>query len=270
MKMTSALVLLFFSVLGGGVLGEAGVQTRLELDWIRIPAGTFLMGCVDSDAACLDTERPQHEVTFLAPFEIMASEVTVIEYAEFVRSDGQGNPPAPDFPQTSEHPVVLVSWGDAAAFCVWADARLPTEAEWEYAARGGRSGLIYAWGNEPSRDYANYGAEECCSGATGGADIWRNTAPVRSFPPNDFGVYDMTGNVWEWVDGWLDDDDYRRSPAVDPPGASSGYARIARGGSWLNFPGVLRTSVRLPFAETGQTSNVGVRCARDVVVAVAD
>jgi len=252
----------------GAALQPGAVQAA-DLGWVRVPAGTFSMGCVEADTSCLDNEHPRHEVTFLQPFELMAAEVTVGQYARFPLDTGYPSPPEPDYRQTDRHPVVLLSWDDAVAFCAWAGVRLPTEAEWEYAARGGRMGLVYGWGNEASRDRANYGAEQCCAGATGGADGWLNTGPVRSFPPNDFGLYDMAGNVWEWVGGWLDDDYYGSSPSIDPPGAATGYARIARGGSWLNFPAALRTSVRLPFAQTGQTSNIGVRCARDVRAVVA-
>ena len=247
---------------------QPGAQAA-DLGWVRVPAGTFLMGCVEADTACLDNEHPRHEVTFLQSFELMAAEVTVGQYAWFVIDTGYPFRSQPDYRQTARHPVVLLSWDDAVAFCAWAGVRLPTEAEWEHAARGGRTGLVYGWGNEVSRDRANYGADQCCAGATGGADRWLTTAPVRSFPPNDFGFYDMAGNVWEWVGGWLDDDYYGASPSIDPPGAAAGYARIARGGSWLNFPAAVRTSVRLPFAQTGQTSNIGVRCARDVRAAVA-
>ena len=257
------------ATLSGAASSTISVQAAADLGWVRVPAGTFLMGCVEADTGCLDNERPRHEVTFLAPFELMAAEVTVGQYLRFVTDTGYPRPAAPDYRQTSRHPVVLLSWDDAVAFCTAAGASLPTEAEWEYAARGGRTGRVYGRDNEMSRDWANYGADQCCAGATGGADQWLSTAPVRSFPPNEFGLYDMAGNVWEWVGDWLDDDYYGSSPSIDPPGAATGYARIARGGSWLNFPAALRTSVRLPFAQTGQTSNIGVRCARDVPAALA-
>ena len=252
-----------------GAASQPGAVQAAGLGWVRVPAGTFSMGCVEADTSCLDNEHPRHEVTLLQPFELMAAEVTVGQYARFVTDTGYPLLSEPDYRQTDRHPVVLLSWDDAVAFCAWAGVRLPTEAEWEHAARGGRTGQVYGWGNEVSRDRANYGADQCCAGATGGADRWPTTAPVRSFPPNDFGLYDMAGNVWEWVGGWLDEDYYGTSPSINPPGAAAGYARIARGGSWLNFPAALRTSVRLPFAQTGQTSNIGVRCARDVQVAVA-
>ena len=252
-----------------GAASQPGAVQAAGLGWVRVPAGPFSMGCVEADTSCLDNEHPRHEVTLLQPFELMAAEVTVGQYARFVTDTGYPLLSEPDYRQTDRHPVVLLSWDDAVAFCAWAGVRLPTEAEWEHAARGGRTGQVYGWGNEVSRDRANYGADQCCAGATGGADRWPTTAPVRSFPPNDFGLYDMAGNVWEWVGGWLDEDYYGTSPSINPPGAAAGYARIARGGSWLNFPAALRTSVRLPFAQTGQTSNIGVRCARDVQVAVA-
>ena len=253
----------------GTAAPNVALQVAADLGWVRVPAGTFVMGCVEADTGCLDNEHPRHEVTFLQPFELMAAEVTVGQYARFVTDTGYPLLSEPDYRQTDRHPVVRLSWDDAVAFCAWAGVRLPTEAEWEHAARGGRTGQVYGWGNAVSRDRANYGADQCCAGATGGADRWLNTAPVRSFPPNDFGLYDMAGNVWEWVGGWLDDDYYGTSPSINPPGAAAGYARIARGGSWLNFPAALRTSVRLPFGQTGQTSNIGVRCARDVQAAVA-
>ena len=241
-------------------LAPASAQ-RIELPWVTIPAGSFRMGCVPGDEACLGSERPRHEVT-LSAFELMATEVTVAQLAEFAAAVGAGPPPQPDFPQAPDHPAVHLTWHAAAAFCDWVGGRLPTEAEWEYAARAGHDGRLFWWGDELTRDYANFGDVECCRGATGDADTWVNTAPVGSFPANDFGLHDMTGNVWEWVDGWITPT-YPAGPRTDPQPADDGYLRVMRGGSWLNYPGVLRLSVRLPFSADGHTSNVGARCARD-------
>ena len=254
------------AALGMVVTAVPGAAQEIDLPWVTIPGGTFRMGCVPDDAACLDSERPRHDVT-LSTFDLLETEVTVGQYAAFVAATGYAPPAAPDYPQALDHPAVHMTWHDADAFCDWTGGRLPTEAEWEYAARAGHDGRLYWWGDELTRDYANFGAAQCCSGATGGADAWLNTAPVGSFPPNDFGLYDMTGNVWEWVDGWITPS-YPAGPLIDPQPPETGYLRIMRGASWLNFPNVLRLSVRLPFSADGHTSNVGARCARDAQVLV--
>ena len=239
----------------------------VDLPWVRVEAGTFQMGCVPDDPFCLESERPRHEVT-LSAFDLMETEVTVGQYDRFVQTIGYARPEEPDFPQGRAHPVVHLAWNDAAVFCAWASARLPTEAEWEYAARGGSDGTIFWWGNQLTRDYANFGHTECCVGTTGGADTWVNTAPVGSFPANGLGFHDISGNVWEWVDGWIDDF-YTDAPVTNPQPSESGRLRVMRGASWLNYPEVWRLSVRLAFSAEAHTSNVGVRCARDVPVAVA-
>ena len=242
--------------------GSLAGQASIDLGWVRIDPGSFQMGCVPTDMACRDDEQPRHEVTISTPFDVMATEVTVAQYARFVQATGHPSPPRADFPQGWDHPVVLVTWPAAAAFCDWAGGRLPTEAEWEFAARAGHAARIYWWGDELSRDWANFGTDECCNGAAAGADQWVHTAPVGSLPPNDFGLHDVAGNVWEWVADWHGG--YPMGATVDPRGAGQGFGRIARGGSWLNVPGVLRVSVRLVFSPNGRTSNVGMRCARDL------
>lgn len=246
----------------------SAAQPPLELPWVQIPAGTFHRGCVPADGACLDDERPRHEVTVSRPFELMATEVTVGQYLTFARITKRPLPRQPNFQQTGSHPMVYIDWQDAAEFCDWVGGRLPTEAEWEYAARGGHADHVYWWGNELSSDQANFGTNVCCDGAIDGADRWLKTSPVASFPPNDFGLYDMTGNVWEWVADWHAP--YRTDAVVDPVGPAAGLGRVARGGSWLNDPLVLRLSVRLMFDPRGQTGNIGTRCARARPTLLAD
>lgn len=244
---------------------RSGAQ-EVELPWVRVEAGTFQMGCVPDDPFCLETERPRHKVT-LSAFDLMETEVTVSQYGQFVQMAGHAQPEEPDFPQEPDHPVVHLDWDDAATFCAWAGGRLPTEAEWEYAARGGSEGTIFWWGNQLTRDYANFGHSECCSGTAGGADNWVNTAPIGSFPANGLGFYDISGNVWEWVNGWMDDF-YTDEPVTNPQPSEAGQLRVIRGASWLNYPEVWRLSVRLAFSGEAHTSNIGVRCAREATGAI--
>lgn len=241
-----------------GMAAQARPPAGFNLGWVQIPGGTFEMGCVPGDDDCGEEELPRHLVTISRPFELMAREVTVGQFRAFAEATGYEPAPPPRFAQTDNDPVVNVSWDDAAAFCEWAGGRLPTEADWEHAARGGDNRRIYPWGNEPSHDAANYGTDDCCGGLAAGADRWENTAPGGAFAPNGYGLFDMGGNVWEWVADWFEP--YGPEPVTDPGGPSGGELHTARGGSWLNVPAALRASGRLPFS--GQISNVGFRCAR--------
>ena len=140
--------------------------------------------------------------------------------------------------------MVKVTWGEAQAFCEWGGGRLPTEAEWALAARGGAGGLKYPWGNDRTHDEANYWK-------TGGCDQWKHTAPVGSFPGNGYGLYDMAGNVYEWVADWFDPEYYSTSTTIDPSGPG-----------FIN-PCVLRTSARLRDDSGSRRIDVGFRCVRD-------
>jgi formylglycine-generating enzyme required for sulfatase activity len=226
---------------------------------VRIPEGEFLMGADDAEP----DERPAHRV-FVSAYEIAIHAVTNDEYAVFVRETGHRGPGIYELPLLvteggtdreqlfrrvgttyawqdvvppdgrGAHPVTLVRFEDALAYCQWlsrttgATYRLPTEAEWEKATRGGFEGRRYPWGNTPDVSMANFLPDP-------GLKAQRGTQPVGSYPPNGYGLYDMIGNVWEWTLDWYSPDYYGSCPGRDPLGPADGRLRIVRGGAWSVF-----------------------------------
>jgi sulfatase modifying factor 1 len=253
------------------------------LDLARIPAGEFLMGAADAG----EDERPVHRL-YLSEFFIGRFPVTNDEYARFVRATGHpapairvlplittggrddlfkelaapyiwvdGEPPA----GRGSHPVVLTRYEDALAYCSWLSeavgrgARLPTEAEWEKAARGGVDGLRYPWGDEIDPSACNFLADVSTKRQ-------RGTRPTGTFAPNSYGLYDMAGNVWEWVSDWYASDYYAWSEARDPRGPRAGTMRIVRGGSWVNEDvAMLRCAYRHRVPPDTYAYSIGFRIA---------
>ena len=203
---------------------------------VLVPAGEFTMGSPTGDP----DERPPHQV-YLDSFLIDTYEVTVGQYAAFLQETG--NHPPSDWKAMNQfshqkRPVSNVDWADAAAYCKWAGKRLPTEAEWEKAARG-TDGRLYPWGNEqPTPRHANY--EQAGSNSHGAL------APVGLFEAgkSPYGLYDMAGNAWEWVSDWYDHGYYQASPPKNPEGPPTGGFKVIRGGSWNSSSRVLRSSDR--------------------------
>lgn len=242
-------------VTAGPIPAAAAVE---KIQFRQIPAGTFTMGCTPSDSECDPDESPPHRVTLSKAFMMAQTETTNAQYGRCI-AEGACSAPTPsnDYndPGKHDHPVVNVTWDDAKTFCRWAGARLPTEAEWEYAARGGRTESRYPWGASISHDSANYKE-------TGGRDQWSGTSPVGSFEPTGYGLYDMSGNAWEWVADWYGD--YSQTDVRNPSGPSSGPRRVLRGGSWSSVPRWLRVSFRVRGAPGYRLGSDGFRCARNV------
>ena len=238
-------------------------------EMVRIPAGKFTMGSTEEDR-----EKPVHEVV-LGDYCIDKYPVTNAQYRKFCDATGRDYPPNPDFTgmpdyftKNVDYPVLCASWEDARAYCEWAGKRLPTEAEWEKAARG-QDARKYPWGNaEPDGTQCNFADKR--SGMPWADknvdDDYARTSPVRQYPAgaSPYGVMDMAGNVWEWCNDWYADDCYKTSPAEDPKGPDSGSYRVLRGGSWGNLPGDLRCAYRYGSGPSNRGGGIGFRCAVDV------
>jgi formylglycine-generating enzyme required for sulfatase activity len=250
-------------------------------DLARVPAGDFLMG--SSDAA--EDERPVHRV-YVSEFFVGRFPVSNEEYARFVRDTERPAPAVHTLPMIAggsrgaafqelaapyvwtngrppagrgSHPVVLVRFEDALAYCEWLSGqlgrpvRLPTEAEWEKAARGGVDGRKFPWGDDVDASRANYLTDPL-------AKHQRGTRPTGTYPPNPYGLCDMAGNVWEWVSDWYAPEYYAASEPRDPKGPDSGAMRIVRGGSWVNADvRSMRCACRHPVPPDTYAYSIGFR-----------
>ncbi len=219
-----------------------------------VPAGEFTMGSVTGDA----DEQPVRRV-YVDAFSMDRYQVSVGQYAKFLEATSQSAPPDWSIMNKSRHqsrPVVNVDWADADAYCTWAGKRLPTEAEWEKAARGA-DGRTYPWGNElPTAFHANMKKEK-----------WSDhyvLSPVGMYEEgkSPYGIYDMAGNVWEWVSDWYDPDYYASSSSKNPTGPLKGQSKVIRGGSWGSGPRDLRSSDRDTHVPSARGLGTGFRCAR--------
>jgi formylglycine-generating enzyme required for sulfatase activity len=250
-------------------LGQAGDPRLEQHDWVRVDGGKFRMGAQKpDDPEAFEDESPVHQVE-VSPFFIGRYPVTVFEYDPFVagggyaekkfwKAGGYGEFATPGHWQQQlrypNRPVVEVRWYEANAYCAWAKGRLPTEAEWECAARGGREGVHYPWGSqEPDRFRANYG-----QGGPG------QPTPVGMYPEGATlqGIHDLAGNVWEWTADWWGG--YSEAAARNPKGPEKGEAKVIRGGAWGESPWWLRVSGRHRDDAVVRDDNVGFRCVRDI------
>jgi sulfatase modifying factor 1 len=244
-------------------------------DMVLIPAGSFIMGSdkkVDRNA--YSAELPQRTV-YLDAYEIDKFEVTTVQYLKFVLA--KGLPPLIDwqydggnFQETmAGHPVMHVSWDDAAAYCTWAGKRLPTEAEWEKAARG-EDGRIYPWGNQPAGlSRSNYGRSGLSGPVRDRPERLLLYPPIISVDKYDnavgpYGTFQMAGNVAEWVADWYDKEYYKIAPDRNPKGPEKGTQRGFRGGGWIDSTPSVRAAQRNGTDPNTKMNWMGFRCARDV------
>jgi formylglycine-generating enzyme required for sulfatase activity len=211
-----------------------------------------MMGCSPGDNDCEKDEKPSHQVTISKGFWIGQTEVTVGAFKRFAAATERPMPDAPNFNKgwaNDRMPIVNVTWNDAHDFCAWAGARLPTEAEWEYAARGESTEARYGSIDEVAWYSVNSGGQ---------------THPVGEKRANGFGLYDVLGNVWEWVNDWYDQNYYQNSASQDPSGPTGGQQRVLRGGAWVSVPWVVRVSFRSSYNPANRNYINGVRCGGEV------
>ncbi len=306
-KQNVTFITLFFASLTASFVSTAKESAPEGMNYI--PGGTFHMGYENGHA----DEAPVHTVT-LDSFFMDNHEVTNREFAEFVEAtnyitqaekDGyawsylkgendfkqiQGanwrHPHGPDtsYKNRLDHPVVCVSWEDAKAYAEWAGKRLPTEAEWEYAARAG--GMLHYQAGTQSQLAQQNSIQDSLQDLSPSqvlfrqANFWQGTwpeknrledehfytSPVGKYSPNDYGLHDFLGNVWEWCHDWYAADYYQHSPEKNPTGPESGTTRVARGGSWFcsaNYCSAYTTHFRGGSPPTHTFNNVGFRCAKD-------
>jgi iron(II)-dependent oxidoreductase len=253
----------------GGYVGHPHLQVKCakppivtETKRMTVPAGTFTMGCnAGVDGECRPDEMPPHQVR-LDAFEIDVTEVTQGQYYGCVDAGKCGSPSCDWDPcedgKRKDHPVVCVDYRDVTAYCAWKGLRLPTEAEWEHAARGD-DGRKYPWGNDGlDCVHANFAG---CPGPNGEPP---GTLPVGSLPTgvNAYGLLDMAGNAGEWTSDFYDPSYYATSPSDDPKGPVTAGRHVGRGGSW-NSTGVWqRTSQRDDYEESYVKNTFGVRCVK--------
>ncbi len=243
---------------------------------VVLPAGAFIMGSPEHEPGRLQVESPQHTISIAVPFAVARFAVTVEEFSTFITrgdyracitgqtwdgnawSESGGSFFDPGFAQDRGHPAVCVSWKDARAYTAWLSGitgevyRLLTEAEWEYAARAATA-TAYWWGSSASQEHANYGRRD---------KDW-GTVPVASFEPNPWGLYQMQGNVWEWVeDCWADNYTAASGCGAAYESSQGRELRVLRGGGWLNGPNGIRLARRHAARPDFRRSDVGFRIAK--------
>jgi sulfatase modifying factor 1 len=255
--------------IGGGEFVMGSDEAEIISTWKRLDWD-------EKEVPYTKSERPAHHVK-VDGFWMYQCLVTVAQYRRYCRATGRQMPEAPSYGWRENNPIVNVSWQDAYDYCKWAGGRLPYEAEWEYAARAGNTGLgrhprtVFIWGDSlPTRPSGNLADESFkISGYydspgfhhfAGYRDGYVTASPVQAFPPNGFGLYDMAGNVLEWCADWYDAEYYTHSHAQNPHGPASGTRKVLRGGAFDTTPTITRIARRLGNYPKIRNNEKGFRC----------
>ncbi|MCH6578922.1 MAG: SUMF1/EgtB/PvdO family nonheme iron enzyme [Nitrospinae bacterium] len=228
----------------------AAQGSRKPAEMVALKGGCFRMGSAEG----MPVEQPVHEVC-LSPFKIDKFEVTQAEFQSIMGLDN------PSHYSGADLPVDSATWFEAERYCKKLGKRLPTEAEWEFAARGGTTTTFY-WGNTVKGKEANFCDKNCVMNTRVESieDGYAGTAPPGKFPANPHGLYDMAGNLAEWTNDWMDENYYRNSPKDNPPGSHPATAKVVRGGSWESTAGFLRSSNRAAYWPKMRNNAIGFRC----------
>lgn len=234
--------------------GQRCINPRDHAVMVWVPAGEFHMGSGNDDKDAFADEKPQHRV-YLDGYWIYKHDVTVADYKAFCISTSRAMPEAPPWGWIDSHPMVNVTWEDACAYALWAGAKLPTEAQWEKAARGA-DGQKYPWGNNWEAQYCRHGSRDT-----------NRTAPVGSYTQDisPYGCMDMGGNVMQWCHDWFNDSYYKVTPLRNPTGPNSGKRHALKGGSWDDVsPGIDFRCANRSFDDSDPSSEkseiIGFRC----------
>lgn len=228
---------------------------RPEIEWVDIPAGTFMMGSPEGETGRRVNEA-QHKVS-LSPFSLSKHQITFEQFDAFCEIAGLPKPKDEGWGR-GKRPVINVSWEDAEAFAKWMNCRLPTEAEWEYACRAGTE-TPFSTGNNLTTMKANFNGNYPYNNNDKGIFL-QQTVPVGSYDPNPWGLFDMHGNVWEWCADWYDD--YPEGEQKDPRGPGSGTFKVFRGGGWRNHAQICRSAFRYYYFANFRHYNIGIRLVK--------
>ncbi|MGM0497256.1 MAG: formylglycine-generating enzyme family protein [Bacteroidota bacterium] len=280
--MYKTLLIIFLSF----TISTGFAQQKMSLEMITIEGGTFKMGCTSKQYQCKEDEKPVHQVK-VNDFQLSKYEITNAQFCEFL-NDIEANPGGSYYgyeyidigddncdiiyrnkeflvkKDKENHPVIEVTWYGAKAFCHWADGRLPTEAEWEYAARSGNTENRYIYSGSDTLKTAGWFKQNYYTSENSEKFKYRKgTLPVGQKAPNALGLYDMSGNVWEYCNDWYQQNYYEESPFNNPAGPDYSNHRVIRGGSYKDEANKCRVSARNKILPGYSKEDVGFRLCRD-------